>query len=65
MVSTSESRGDVTFAQVEYSEELELDELGDDVDEVIRLVAESAPASGFDILIGGGATLNEQFNEIN
>ena len=64
LVSTSESRGDVTFAQVEYSEELEFDELGDDVDEVIRLVADSAAASGFDILIGGGATLNEQLNEV-
>ena len=38
LVSTSESRGDVTFAQVEYSEELEFDDLADDVDEVIRLV---------------------------
>ncbi len=63
MVSADESRGDVTFAQAEYSEELELDELGDDVDEVIRLVNKAA-ASGFDILIGGGATLNEQFDEI-
>ena len=54
----------MTFAQAEYSEELELDELGDDVDQVIRLVSESAPRSGFDILIGGGATLNEQFDEI-
>ena len=64
LVSTSESRGDVTFAQVEYSEELEFDELGDDVDEVIRLVADSAAASGFDILIVGGANLNEQLNEV-
>ena len=64
LVSVGESRGDVTFARVEYSEELELDELGDDVDEVIRLVAEAAAASGFDILIGGGATLSEQFDEL-
>lgn len=64
LVSTSESRGDVTFAQAEYSEELELDELGEDVDEVTRLVAEAAAASGFDILIGGGVTVNEQLNEI-
>ena len=64
LVSAGESRGDVTFAQAEYSEELELDELGDDVDEVIRLVTNAAAASGFEILIGGGATLNEQVNDL-
>ena len=64
LVSASESRGDVTFAQAEYSEELELDDLGDVIAEVTRLVSEAAAASGFDILIGGGATLNEQFNEL-
>ena len=65
LVSVGESRGDVTFAQAEYSKELdELDGLGDDVDEVIRLVSEAAAASGFDILIGGGATIIEELNEI-
>ena len=62
LVSAGDSRGDVTFAQVEYSQEI--DELGDDVGEATRLVAEAAEASGFRILIGGGATLNEQLNEI-
>ena len=47
LVSAGESRGDVTFAQAEYSEELEIDDLGDEVDEVIRLVAEAAATSGF------------------
>ena len=64
LVSTSESRGDVTFAQVEYSEELEFDELGDDVDDVTRLISEAAATSGFEILIGGGVTFNEQVSEI-
>jgi len=62
LVSVGESRGDVTFAQVEYSKEL--DELGDDVGEVTRLVSEAAAVSVFDVLIGGGATLNEELNEI-
>ena len=64
LVSIDDSRGDVTFAQAEYSDELDLDDLGNDVDEVIRIVDAAAAASDFKILIGGGATLNQQVNEI-
>ncbi len=66
LVSVGESRGDVTFAQAEYSKELDefIDDFTDDVDEVTGLVSEAAAASGFDILIGGGATINEELNEI-
>ena len=65
LVSVGESRGDVTFAQVEYSSELDdLDKLGDDVDLVTGLVSEAAAASGFDILIGGGVTRAVQESEV-
>jgi len=64
LVSIDDSRGDVTFAQAEYSDELDLDDPGNDVDEVIRIVDAAAAASDFKILIGGGATLNQQVNEI-
>lgn len=64
LVSVGQGRGDVTFAQVEYSEELEPDDLEADVNEVIQLVSAAAASSGFNILIGGGATLNKQVNEI-
>ena len=51
------------FAPAEYSKEL--DGLGGDVDEITRLVSDAAAASGFEILIGGGAALNEQLNEMS
>lgn len=62
LVSVGESCGDVIFAPAEYSKEL--DGLGGDVDEITRLVSDAAAASGFEILIGGGAALNEQLNEM-
>ena len=62
LVSTNSSGGDVTFAQAEYASEV--DEPGLEVDKVTGLVADAAAASGFDILIGGGATRDEQINKI-
>ncbi|MBC8281371.1 MAG: MMPL family transporter, partial [Chloroflexi bacterium] len=62
LVSTSESQGDVTFAQAEYSKEIYAS--SKDVAEINRLVSETAAASGFGILIGGGATLEEEITAI-
>ena len=62
LVSTSGSRGDVTFAQAEYSKEIYAK--SSDVAEINRLVSGTADASGFGILIGGGATLEEEIMTI-
>jgi uncharacterized membrane protein YdfJ with MMPL/SSD domain len=62
-VAQNESGGDVTFALVEL--EGELDEAIDNVDPVLDAVADAEEASdGFEILIGGDASLNKQMNEI-
>jgi RND superfamily putative drug exporter len=62
-VAPNEAGGDVTFALVEL--EGELDEAIDNVDPVLDAVADAEEASdGFEILIGGDASLNKQLNEI-
>lgn len=62
LVSISDSRGDVTFAQAEYSKEIGAN--GGNVADVKRLVTDAAEDSGFKILIGGGATLEEEITTI-
>ncbi len=61
-VAQNETGGDVTFASTEYASDYE--EIVDRVDEIIRMVDETAEESGFEILIGGGATMNKQINEV-
>jgi len=61
-VAQNETGGDVTFASAEYASDYE--EIADRVDEITRMVAETAEESGFEILIGGGATMNKQINEV-
>ncbi|GAG25161.1 unnamed protein product, partial [marine sediment metagenome] len=62
-VAQNETGGDVTFALVKL--EGELDEAMDNIDPVLDAVAEEGEASdGFEILIGGDASLNKQMNEI-
>jgi uncharacterized membrane protein YdfJ with MMPL/SSD domain len=58
MVATRPGQGDVSFAIVEYAGEFA--DLEDEVDRITELVAEAAEASGFKIMIGGGATINKQ-----
>ena len=62
-VGQNESGGDVTFALVEL--EGELDEAMDNIDPVLDAVAEAGEASdGFEILIGGDASINRQMSDI-
>ncbi|KKL17083.1 hypothetical protein LCGC14_2489120, partial [marine sediment metagenome] len=62
-VAENEAGGDVTFALVEL--EGELDEAMDNIDPVLDAVAEAGEASdGFEILIGGDASLNRQMSDI-
>jgi len=62
-VAQNEDGGDATFALVEV--EGELDEAMDNIDPVVDAVAQAAEASdGFEILIGGDASINKQMNEI-
>ena len=57
LVSVAAGRGDVTFASADFA--VGADEIVD-VDELKAIVAAAAATSGFDILIGGGATTNEE-----
>jgi len=62
-VAVNETEGDVTFAMVELEGELE--DAVDNIDPVLDAVAEAEAASdGFEILIGGDASLNKQVMEI-
>ena len=62
-VATREGEGDVTFAIVELEGDIE--EAIDNMDPILDAVAEAAAASdGFEILIGGGASLRKQITEI-
>ncbi len=61
-VAQNDTGGDVTFASAEYASEYL--EIADRVDEITRIVSETAEESGFEILIGGGATMNKQIGEI-
>jgi RND superfamily putative drug exporter len=62
-VAQNEAGGDVTFALVEL--EGELDEAIDNIDPVLDAVADAEEASdGFEILIGGDASLNKQMEDI-
>jgi uncharacterized membrane protein YdfJ with MMPL/SSD domain len=62
-VEQNEAGGDVTFALVEM--EGELDAAVDNIDPVLDAVAEAEEASdGFEILVGGEASLNKQIEEI-
>jgi len=62
-VAENETGGDVTFALVAI--EGELDEAMDNIDPVLEVVAEAEEASdGFEILIGGDASLNKQMSDI-
>jgi uncharacterized membrane protein YdfJ with MMPL/SSD domain len=62
LVAQNETGGDVTFATAEY--EGEFSDVEDEVDRITEMVAEAAEESGFEILIGGGATINKQLGEI-
>jgi len=62
-VASNETGGDVTFAMVDLEGELE--DAVDNIDPVLDAVAEAEAASdGFEILIGGDASLNKQIMEI-
>jgi uncharacterized membrane protein YdfJ with MMPL/SSD domain len=62
-VAQNEDGGDVTFAFVDFEGEVE--DAVDNIDPVLDAVAEAEAASdGFEILIGGDASLNKQLNEI-
>ena len=62
-VATREGSGDVTFAIVELEGDIEA--AVDDVDLVLDAVAEAqGEAAGFEILIGGSASLQKQISEI-
>jgi len=62
-VAVNETEGDVTFAMVGLEGELE--DAVDNIDPVLDAVAEAEAASdGFEILIGGDASLNKQLMEI-
>jgi len=62
-VAKNATGGDVTFALVAI--EGELDEAMDNIDPLLEAVAEAEAASdGFEILIGGDASLNKQMSEI-
>jgi len=61
-VAQNETGGDVTFASAEYASDYL--EIADRVNEITEIVADTAEESGFEILIGGGATMNKQIGEI-
>lgn len=61
-VAQNQTGGDVTFASAEYASDYE--EVADRINEITEIVAEAADESGFEILIGGGATMNKQINEV-
>jgi len=61
-VAQNETGGDVTFASAEYASDYE--EIADRVNEITEMVANTAEESGFEILIGGGATMNKQIGEV-
>jgi len=61
LVAQNETGGDVTFATAEYAGDFS--DVKDEVDRITGMVAE-AETSGFEILIGGGATINKQMGEI-
>jgi len=62
LVAQNETGGDVSFARAEYAGEFS--DVEDEVDRITEVVAEAAEESGFEILIGGGATINKQLGEI-
>jgi len=62
LVAQSEIGGDVTFATAEYAGDYS--DVEGEVDRITEMVAEAAEESGFEILIGGGATINKQMGEI-
>ena len=62
MVAQNETGGDVTFAIAEYSGGFS--EVEDEVDTITDMVAEAADKSGFEILIGGDATINKQTGDM-
>ena len=62
-VAQNSSGGDVTFALVDL--EGEIDEVASSVDPLLRTVADARSSSnGFDILIGGDASINKERNDI-
>jgi len=62
-VAQNETGGDVTFALVDLEGDLE--EAQENIDRVLDVVAEAEEASrGFEILIGGDASLNKQIIEV-
>jgi RND superfamily putative drug exporter len=62
LVAQNEEGGDVTFANAEYANELEDPE--GEVDTITETVATAADESGFEILIGGGATVDKQIMDM-
>jgi uncharacterized membrane protein YdfJ with MMPL/SSD domain len=62
-VAPNETGGDITFALVQI--EGQVDEAVENIDPVLEAVAEAgAEADGFEILIGGDASLTKQLTEI-
>jgi len=61
LVAQNETGGDVTFATAEYAGDFS--DVEDKVDRITEIVA-VAEVSGFEIDIGGGATINKQLGEI-
>jgi uncharacterized membrane protein YdfJ with MMPL/SSD domain len=62
LVAENDTGGDVTFATAEYANEVSDPE--SEVGTITEMVAEAAEESGFEILIGGGATINKQVSDM-
>ena len=62
MVAQNETGGDVTFAIAEYAGDFS--DVEAKVDTITEAVAAAAEESGFEILIGGGATINKQIGDV-
>lgn len=62
LVAQNEIGGDVTFATAEYAGDYS--DVESEVDRITETVAKAAEESGFEIMIGGGATINKQLGEI-
>jgi len=62
LVAQNETGGDVTFATAEYAGDFS--DVENEVDRITEMVAQAAEGTSFEILIGGGATINKQLGEI-
>jgi len=59
LVAQRDNSGDVTFATAEYAIDPK-----EEIDTITSLVSDMSDTSGFDILIGGAATLDDQVGEM-